>query len=202
MRKLYYIIVVVLAILAINYFTPPINQSVAPEATYTPIAKVAQDQAPIASIYATQLGIPQERIKYIRVVSGGECSVGGLEQGQAIACYQGTYDPSFDGTITMTPKALSRSDSRVIFAHEYMHYVWGTLTPAEQAQLSRITRQLYSQYPKLRLRVADYKVDQPTQDNELHSYVCTEMSDARIPEPLKSHCIKYLPNRNALPSLY
>jgi len=204
MRKLYYIIVIVLAFLAYGYLIPDIRLATyqPPEPTYTPPPKVAQEQAPITEIYATQLGIPMESIKYLRVISGGECSGEGLEKGKAIACYQGTYDETYDGTITMTAKSLSRPDSRVIFAHEYMHYVWNVITPAERSNISAVTNQLYAQYPKVRQRVADYKTDQATIDNELHSYICTEMADVRIPEPLRSHCTKYLPNRNALPSLY
>lgn len=201
MRKLYYLVVIVLAFVIYRYFVPATLPEVPTQPTPTP-TKIAQEQAPIAGIYATQLGIPIENIKYLRVTSGGECSGEGLEKGKAIACYQGTYDETYDGTITMTAKSLSRPDSRVIFAHEYMHYVWDTLTPAQRDELSVVTRQLYAQYPKVRERVIDYKANQATIDNELHSYVCTEMTDARIPEPLKSHCIKYLPNRTVLPSLY
>lgn len=198
-----YLIITLLAVVAYFVLNSSSTENVWTQETpaYTPTPKQVQELPPAAQAYAEQLGIPLERLQYTKVVIGGTCSASGLAEGQAIACYRGDNTELTNGILTITSK-VTPANARLVFAHEYMHQVWEEITPAQRSEYSTVTRALYAQYPKVRERVKDYQADQSVIDNELHSYICTEMADVRIPEPLKSHCITYLPNRNALPSYY
>lgn len=88
------------------------------------------------------------------------------------------------------------------FAHEYMHYIWSTMSADQQAALYPALDEIAARNPDLRGRLKNYTVDAKGRYNELHSYTCTEMADFELSDLLREHCQKWLPNRQALPSYY
>jgi hypothetical protein len=89
------------------------------------------------------------------------------------------------------------------FAHEYLHYVWSRLPSDEKASLAAPINQAHiANASYLDGRLANYTLTDELRLDELHSYIGTELSDDKIPQPLLDHYKKYLPNRDALPSYY
>lgn len=89
------------------------------------------------------------------------------------------------------------------FAHEYMHEVWANMTNVDKNALMPAITQAYQAHAgELNERLNGYSLTDQDRANELHSYICTEMADNEIPQPLLSHCVQYLPNRLALPTYY
>lgn len=89
------------------------------------------------------------------------------------------------------------------FAHEYMHEVWANMSNVDKGALMPAVNQAYQSHAtELNQRLTGYNLTDQDRANELHSYICTEMADSEIPQPLLSHCVQYLPNRLALPTYY
>ena len=148
---------------------------------------------------ATELGIDKENLRnakpQIGKPEGGVCG-----KVQAIGCY--------NGTIYIYPEALKgdRLEQRSILAHEYLHYVWDTASPADKERLSPYLNIMYGKYAAaFDRRTKDYETSgtlpgSADYTNELHSFMGTEISDAKLHPVLLEWYKKWLPNRNALPS--
>ena len=77
------------------------------------------------------------------------------------------------------------------------------MSTEEKNALAPAINQAYQAHANaLNERLSGYTIDDVQRLNELHSFICTEMADNEIPQPLLSHCVKYVPNRSGLPSYY
>lgn len=139
----------------------------------------------------------------------------GISEGELQTCHASVIHPNqavdvsgeisaFDPntrTIDFYPEMFGRSlvEQRLTLAHEYMHCVWDRKTVAEKASLSSYLEGSYNNNADIRARLADYDLSDPdTKDSELHSYLCTEVSDYRLGASFLHYCSQYLPNRAVL----
>lgn len=131
----------------------------------------------------------------IEISSKDSCARG--DSPDAIACFQAP------NKIVITPRYFSSTQTQQnsIVAHEYLHYVWSTLSNNEKADLAASINQVYVSHASyLNRRLLTYTLTDALRLDELHSYIGTELSDSELPAPLLSHYMRYVPNRGILPS--
>lgn len=94
-------------------------------------------------------------------------------------------------------KNVTDQRRNVFVAHEYMHYIWkNKISHDIQPQLDAF----YQNSPSLQTRIVNF-YDLKDVEGELFPIECTEVADYKLPASVLQVCSKYLPNRNALPSL-
>jgi hypothetical protein len=107
------------------------------------------------------------------------------------------FDPETN-SIMFFPKAFERPQDvqRLILAHEYMHCIYHTRpTHYWDGYLDRS----WAQNPDIQHRLDGYNnLTVDSRRDELHSFLCTEVSDDRLGADFLKYCSTYLPNRNAL----
>lgn len=151
-----------------------------------------------------RLGIDQSLISRIHIVTPSDnasCQSAGTFT--VAACYS-PNTMTLTVPIPLLSKDVSAQNSTV--AHEYLHYIWQSMSQSEKDSLAPYIEQVYQkdkEYLDKRLVGYDFSgFKAVNRVNELHSYIGTELADSQIPQPLLDHYKKYLPNRNALPSYY
>jgi len=175
---------VILAGVLFTYFSSP--------QPYTPTVITYQVPAEVQPI-VTRLGIDPSIIAKvdIKLDSGiGPCTTLKID---IRACY--------DNNVIYYPREMLVQPEGVqnqLFAHEYLHFIWET--QPEPKALTPSLLAIHANNAKLQQRIVGYP--QSSLAWEIYSYICTEMQDDRIPADILVECIKYLPNRGALPSDY
>lgn len=179
-------------------------------------ANVPNTQSPTAAIVETypipaeissiidSTGIDRNELSKIRVDGSEDLTECRKMIATASACYTNkTIKYPFSNVSTK-----SQLENNKIFSHEYLHYIWGITPAAQKDSLRPYIKNLYdSNSNAFDIRFQGY-FDSGIQAydesfyNEWHSIIGTEIADWRIPKPLLDHYLKYLPNRNALPSYY
>ena len=132
-------------------------------------AKTSVYQDPILAAYASNLGID---VGNVNLVAVDEID---------IATAKGVFLPPN----TIQVKAgLDASKTRVVLAHEYLHYVWHTL-PEEQRPTPRST-------PEVEKLLSNYACNKNCMADERLAFTCVT-----LPEP-NAHCDRYIKNRSIL----
>lgn len=112
----------------------------------------------------------------------------------------------FTGTNTLkVRRSVPEEKLNQVISHEYMHYVWATLSPVEsQSFTDYLTSFLYGdEYMQNRLEKyfsAGYcgKDSQCQILNEVSAYACTEVPDYALDKTFLAYCNKWLPHRAEL----
>lgn len=156
-----------------------------------------------------RLGLDKNLVAKINITvppDASGCSTSNLST--AIACTRGNYiiyPANLLLEVAGHPEILrdTQVEQDRSFGHEYMHYIWNTMSSQDKNALTGSIEMAYSMQPdKLNDRLSGYSLDAENRLSELHSFICTEMTDSEIPHPLIDHCRQYLPNRYWLPSYY
>lgn len=162
-----------------------------PRTTYELPAQVAP--------YVSTLGLDTNLVQYMKVEvtpDGAKCSDGTAQN--AAAC--------MENGVMIWPQQMfaTRPDQQyALFAHEYLHFVWAEITPAERQALSPSLEYVWANVPRFNKRLDTYAgLTSEDRYNEMQAYACTEIADWKLPQDLLNYCVKYIPNRSVLPSYY
>jgi hypothetical protein len=90
-------------------------------------------------------------------------------------------------------------------AHEYLHWVWSNLEPAERERLTAYVNIVYGENHTWfdtrtsTMNSSDNKPGSESLTDELHSFCGTELDQALLPPELNQWYDKWLHNRSTLP---
>lgn len=123
---------------------------------------------------------------------------------EALSCIYQYAD--YTQKIYIFPDILSKpqEEQNSVLSHEYLHHIWWSKVQDKQQFCSGLMT-YYDQNPRVHDRMQVY-VNAGSSGlefcNELHSVLGTEMVDSEMNPKLLEWYIKWLPNRNALPSYF
>lgn len=172
------------------------------------IREVTQYKEPVRPTYVVpaevapivrDLALDMNLVQYMKIEVVPDVSrCGGGNASNTAACMD-------NGTL-IWPQAMfnTRPDQQyALFAHEYLHFVWAEIDPAERQTLSPSLEYVWANVPRFNKRLDTYAgLTSEDRYNEMQAYACTEIADWKLPQDLLNYCVKYIPNRSVLPSYY
>lgn len=107
----------------------------------------------------------------------------------SLACYK----KNLEGHSITVSKQLSKHQTRLAIAHEYLHYAWQKNNLADDSILNSYLIDFYAKSPELQGRMSNYYVESGGLDtNEIFSHSCTEMPEQALGGYLYSKCSEFI----------